>query len=106
MTDFINPLISLIPGNENLTNKTATIAAAEFRYGDFLNKLLIFLMTASVIFFLVVQPINHLMELTRGKQPPADPTTRKCPECLSEVPIKARRCMYCTTRIDPVKKAG
>jgi large conductance mechanosensitive channel len=60
-----------------------------------INKVIAFITVAAVIFFLVVKPMNMLMARMRRGEAPADPTTRTCPECLSEVPIAARRCMYC-----------
>jgi large conductance mechanosensitive channel len=75
-----------------------------FNYGDFFNTALTFLLTAAVVFFFVVQPLNRLTELSRRRQPTPDPTTRKCPECLSEVPVMAKRCMYCTSAIKPETK--
>lgn len=106
VTDFINPLISLIPGNENLSAKIVTLYGAEFRYGNFLSKLLVFILTAAVIFFVVVKPVNHFLELTRRKQPTSDPTTRKCPFCFSVIDVKATRCSFCTSEIKPKKKAA
>jgi large conductance mechanosensitive channel len=58
-----------------------------------------FLITAAVIFFFVVKPINHLMSRARKEESP-DPTTKKCPECLSEIPIDARRCAFCTSELE------
>src|SRR6266545_4031458 len=66
-------------------------------FGDFINALLSFVIVAAVIFFFVILPMNRLMALTRrGRQPDA-PTTRECPECLSKVPLGARRCAFCTS---------
>ena len=65
--------------------------------GDFLNAVISFAMVAAAIYFFIVLPVNSLMaRLNRGEAPP-DPTTKKCPECLSEVPIGARRCAFCTS---------
>lgn len=96
VADFVNPLLALIPGNTNLAGKSLHLGAAEFKYGHFMNNVITFLLTAAVLFFVVIQPLNRLMELSRKRQATADPTTRKCPECLGEIPIKAKRCMYCT----------
>jgi len=101
--DFLSPLIGAIQGKTDLAKHSLNINGIVFSYGDFLNVFITFVLTAAVIFFLVVQPINHLLERTRKKQPTPDPTTRKCPECLSEVPLKASRCMYCTAKIKPVE---
>jgi large conductance mechanosensitive channel len=106
--DFLTPLIASIQGKHSFDKYTFQVHGVVFPYGDFLSTLITFILTAAVIFFLVVQPINHLMEYSRRKQPTADPTTHKCPECLSEIPLKAKRCMFCTSVVKPVeaKKAS
>lgn len=104
VTDFLNPLIGLIGGSSALSKHTFGLGSATFQYGHFLVLLLNFMLTAAVIFFLVVQPINHFVEVARKKQPTPDPTTRKCPECLGEVPVMARRCMHCTSPLKPETK--
>ena len=69
--------------------------------GDFVNALVSFLLVGAAVYFFVVLPVNRLMaRMSRGEAPP-DPTTRKCPECLSEVPIGARRCAACATAAGP-----
>jgi large conductance mechanosensitive channel len=94
--DFITPLIAAIGGKQDFAALHFTINHSAFLYGDFLNKLITFLAIASVIFFLVIAPLNALIARART-EPPADPTTKKCPECLSEIPAEAKRCAYCTS---------
>jgi large conductance mechanosensitive channel len=101
--DIITPLIAAIFGKPDFSALHFTIHKSHFLYGDFLNFIITFVIVAAVIFFLVVVPINALIARSR-KQPPADPTTRKCPECLSEIPIDARRCAHCTSQVPPVAK--
>lgn len=101
--DLITPLIAAIFGKPDFSNLTFVLHKSRFFYGDFLNFVITFVIVAAVIFFLVVVPINALIARSR-KQPPADPTTRKCPECLSEIPIDARRCAHCTSQVPPVAK--
>lgn len=103
VNDFLTPLINAAQGHSHFEKYTFVIHGITFTYGDFLNILLKFLLTAGVVFFFVVQPVNHLLELRRKKDPTPDPTTRKCPECLSEVSILARKCMYCTSTLKPEK---
>jgi large conductance mechanosensitive channel len=99
--DLITPLIAAIGGQPNFANLTFTINKSKFLYGDFINAVVAFLIIAAVIFFFVVKPLNTLIERTRRKPVTPDPTTMKCPECLSEIPIDARRCAYCTSVITP-----
>jgi large conductance mechanosensitive channel len=96
--DLITPLIGAIGGSRDFSSLTFTIHHSTFRYGDFLNYLISFVVVVTAIFFLVVMPVNALVERARQK-PPADPTTKRCPECLSEIPLEARRCAYCTSEL-------
>lgn len=98
--DFVTPLIAAIGGQQDFSALDFTINESTFRYGDFVNKLLTFVVIAAVVFFFVVTPINALIARAR-REPPADPTTRKCPECLSEIPIEARKCAFCTSEVAP-----
>ena len=97
--DLITPLIAAIGGQPNFSDLTFTINGSKFLYGDFFNALISFVLIASVIFFFVVQPVNKLMAVSNRKKDTDDATTKKCPECLSEVPIKATRCAFCTSKI-------
>ena len=94
--DLLTPLISAIFGKPSFDKLSFTVNNSTFAYGDFLNALVSFLMIAAAVYFFVVLPINHLVaRMNRGETPP-DPTTKKCPECQSEIPIAARRCSHCT----------
>jgi large conductance mechanosensitive channel len=101
VTDLLTPLVAAIFGQPDFNALTFKINGSTFRYGHFLNVLIAFVTIAFVVFFFVVKPINRLMELANRRESP-DPTTRKCPECLSEIPIDARRCAYCTAEVAPV----
>ena len=93
--DLVTPLLAAIGGKPDFASLYFTINNSKFLYGEFLNALLAFALIAAVIFYFVVLPINALVERSR-KEPPADPTTKKCTECLSEIPIGAKRCAFCT----------
>ena len=93
--DLVTPLIAALGGKPDFANLYFTINNSKFLYGDFLNALLAFALIAAVIYYFVVLPINALVARSR-KEPPADPTTKKCTECLSEIPIGAKRCAFCT----------
>ena len=96
--DLITPLIAAIGGSQDFSSLTFTIHHSTFRYGDFLNYLISFVVVAGAVFFLVVLPVNALVERAR-REAPADPTTKRCPECLSEIPLEARRCAFCTSQV-------
>ena len=98
--DLITPLIAALFGEPDFSGLTFTINESVFRYGEFLNALLAFVLIAAVLFFLVVKPVNALVKRMRLEGTP-DPTTRQCPECLSEIPAEARRCSYCTSQVGP-----
>jgi large conductance mechanosensitive channel len=72
---------------------------SKFLIGNFLNAIIAFLLIATAVYYFVVLPVNALMARAKKEPPPADPTTKKCPECLSEVPIGAKRCAFCTSQI-------
>ena len=92
--DLVTPLLAAIGGQPDFSSMSFTVNNSKFLYGDFLNELLAFLLIAAVIYFLVIVPYTTMMARSK-KEPPADPTTRKCPECLSEIPIDAHRCAFC-----------
>ena len=96
--DLVTPLIAAIGGEPDFSALDFTINGSTFRYGDFINKIISFLIISAVIFFFVVQPVNYLMQRAK-KEPPPDPTLKKCPECLSDIPIDARRCAFCTAQL-------
>ncbi len=95
--DLITPLIAAIGGEPNFQTLSFEINGSEFFYGDFINALLAFLLVAAVVFFLVVKPVNALMDRYRT-EPPPDRETHDCPECLSQIPVQARRCSFCTAQ--------
>jgi large conductance mechanosensitive channel len=95
VTDIINPIIALVAGKPDFTGHSFTIRGTVFPVGDFFTAVVSFLLIAGAVYFFVVTPINALIARTRKAPVPADPTTKKCPECLSEIPIDARRCCHC-----------
>ncbi len=98
--NLITPLIGAIGGQPEFSRLSFEINGSRFGYGEFLNALISFLLIAAVVFFLVVKPLNKLMErLMPGK--PVDKPTRGCPECLSDIPLQARRCAFCTAEVSP-----
>jgi large conductance mechanosensitive channel len=97
--DFITPLVGAIYQQKQFANAAFHFHGSTFLYGDFINVLISFIIIAAVVFFLVVQPINKLIALSKRNKTSEDPSTKKCPECLSEVPIKATRCAFCTTKL-------
>ena len=98
VADLITPLIAAIGGQPDFSRLSFTINGSRFRYGDFINALIGFLIIAAVVFFLVMKPVNALIERERNREP-EDPTTRKCPECLSQIPVEARRCAFCASEV-------
>ena len=95
---FITPLITKFVGKEAFKDLAFKFGKTPFPYGLLINAVIAFLITAAVVFFFVVKPLNHLMQRMRNEAPP-DPTTKKCSECLSEIPVEAKRCAFCTTEL-------
>jgi len=97
--DLLTPFIAAIVGKPDFSAIAFTINGSLFPIGDLINAVVSFLLISAAIYFMVVVPVNQIMaRRRRGEQPP-DPTTKKCPECLSEIPIAAHRCAFCTTAV-------
>jgi large conductance mechanosensitive channel len=94
--DLVTPLVAALFGKPNFAGLSFTINNSRFLYGDFINAVVSFVVVAAVIYFFVLAPFTALIARSH-KEPPADPTTKKCAECLSEIPIDARRCAFCTS---------
>jgi large conductance mechanosensitive channel len=94
--DLITPLIAAIVGKPDFSAISFAINGSQFPIGDFINALVSFLLIATAVYFFIVVPMNAFMARMRRGEAPPDPTTKKCAECLSDVPVGARRCAFCT----------
>jgi large conductance mechanosensitive channel len=97
--DLLTPLIAAIAGKPDFSAIQFEVNGSKFLIGDFINALISFLLIAAAIYFFVVLPVNALMARIRRGEAPPDPTTKECPECLSTIPIAARRCAFCTSPV-------
>lgn len=97
--DLITPFIAAIGGQPDFSQISFTINNSKFLIGDFINVLIAFFINAAVIYFLIVTPMNKLLASAQKNKKTLDPETKKCPECLSEIPKDARRCAFCTAII-------
>ncbi len=96
VTDVLNPLIAATVGKPDFSGVILDIYGGHIKIGNFLNAAVSFLIVASVVYFAFVLPLNHLMaRLKKPEAPAAAPATKVCPECLSEIPLAARRCAHC-----------
>ena len=95
VTDLLTPFIAAIAKVPDFSGLVFTLNGSKFMYGHLINALISFLLVAVTIFFFVIKPMNFLISKSH-KEPPADPTTKKCKECLSEIPLEAKRCSHCT----------
>jgi large conductance mechanosensitive channel len=95
--DLLTPFIGAIAGQPDFSALVVTVNGAPFLIGDFLNAVVSFLLIAAAVYFFIVTPVNALTARSRQGEASPDPTTKTCPECLSEVPIAARRCAFCTS---------
>lgn len=104
-TNLLTPLIAAIAGKgtQDFASSYFELNGQKLMYGTFLNALISFLLVAAAVYFFVVLPINALVARSR-REPTPDPTTTKCPECLSEIPIGARRCAFCTAETTAAKR--
>jgi large conductance mechanosensitive channel len=101
VADIITPLLAAVGGKQDFSALTFTINGSEFRYGDFLNALITFVSIAAVVFFLVVKPVNHLLARVKAEED-VEEKIRKCPECVSSIPVSASRCAFCTAQVPRV----
>jgi large conductance mechanosensitive channel len=97
--DLLTPLIAAVAGKPDFSAIEFTVNGSKFLVGEFLNALVSFLLIAAAIYFVVIMPMNAIAERRRRGEPPPDPTTKSCPECLSVVPIGAKRCAFCTSAL-------
>jgi large conductance mechanosensitive channel len=98
VADLITPIIAAIIGKPDFSNLVFTINGSTFKYGSFLNALIAFVSIAAAVFFFVVRPVNALMA-RRRTEPDVDSETAPCPECLSDIPVLARKCAFCGSEV-------
>ena len=97
VADVLTPLLGLV-GVPDFSAASVQVGSAEVRYGRFLNAVITFLLIAAAIFFVVVKPMNALAA-RRKTEPDTGLVTRECPECLSNIPERARRCAFCGSEV-------
>ena len=98
VTNIITPLIAAIAGKPNFGALTVRVGQGHFTYGLFLNALIYFVIVAAVVYFLIVAPVARMLAFVNRKK---EATERACPECLSQIPVAATRCKFCTAVIPP-----
>jgi large conductance mechanosensitive channel len=96
--DLLTPLIAAVVGKPDFSAIQFTINGSKFLVGDFVNAIVSFLIIATAVYYMVVLPVNALVSRVH-KEPPADPSTKRCPECIIEIPIAAKRCAFCTSQL-------
>ena len=97
--DLITPLIAAVAGKPDFSAIQFTVNGSRFMLGDFINAVISFLLIGTTVYYFVVVPVNALVARTKKEPPPPDPTTKKCPECMSEIAIGAKRCAFCTSQL-------
>lgn len=103
VADIITPFIGMFGGVPDFSTLSFEINRSKFLIGDFINNVLSFVILAAVIYYFVVAPVNRLMDRFKPEPPPAP--TKECPECLSKIPVGARRCAFCTAEV-PLAPSG
>jgi large conductance mechanosensitive channel len=103
--DLVTPLIGVFGGVPDFSALTFELNGSTFKVGHFINAALAFLLIAAIVYYLVVLPVNRLMDRFKPEEPPAT-RTRECPECLSKIPLAARRCAFCGSAVEPVARAA
>jgi large conductance mechanosensitive channel len=102
LEDILNPLIAAMGGKSDFSEYAFTVNGSSVTYGNFVSVVIAFLITAAVIFYLIIQPMNRLQARRTTQAPPPESTTRPCPRCLTEIPKAATRCASCTSDVAAV----
>ena len=97
--DLLTPLIAAIVGKPDFSAIQFTVNNSKFLVGDFINAVIAFVLVAMAVYYFVVVPMSRLLPVNAAPAPPPPPPTKSCPECLSEIPLQARRCGHCTSQI-------
>jgi large conductance mechanosensitive channel len=103
IADIITPLIAAVGGKPNFGALSFTVHHSHFLYGSFINAVLSFAIIAAVVYYIIVSPAARITSLAQRNKEAAE---RECPECLSSIPVGAKRCMYCTSEVPPVGRAS
>ena len=101
VTNIITPLISSVAGQPDFGRLTVHIHKATFTYGLFLNALISFVIISAVVYFFIVAPMAKVLSIMNRNK---EATERECPECLSQIPVLATRCKFCTAEVPPVER--
>lgn len=94
VADLVNPLIAATVGKPDFSSLVLTLGGGKIKYGNFLNATISFLLIATVVYFVIVLPANTVMARLKPAAP-AEPASKPCPECLSDIPLAAKRCKFC-----------
>lgn len=97
--DILTPLIGVLVKAPDFSALIFKVNGSSFLLGDFINSVIAFLLVAAAVYFFVVVPINKLVDRMKRSKVPADPTSKKCGECCSEIPMQAKRCAFCTSQV-------
>ena len=97
VADIITPIIAAIFGKPDFSGLRFTINHSTFLYGSFINDVVSFVLVSAAVYFAIVVPMNKIAELRARGQAPAEATAKQCPECLSEIPVAARKCAFCAS---------
>jgi len=100
VTDVLNPLIAATIGKPDFSSVILDIHGGHIKIGAFLNAAVSFLIVATVVYFAIVLPLNHLQARLKKPAPEAPSSLKTCPECLSEIPLAARRCAHCAQPVE------
>ena len=93
--DVLTPLIAAVVSQPDFSAIVLNVGKGHIKIGNFMNEVVSFVMVAGTVYFVIVLPVNKLLARMKKPAPPAPPATKPCPECLSAIPIAARRCAFC-----------
>ena len=105
-TDLLNPLIAALVGKPDFSGYMLTLNGSKIQFGLFLNALISFLLIAAAVYFFVVAPMSAILRRMNGRAGATPPSTKKCPECASDIPVAARRCAHCCVVLEQARSAN
>ncbi|MEO6807434.1 MAG: large conductance mechanosensitive channel protein MscL [Edaphobacter sp.] len=95
--NIINPLLGAIIGKPNFDYLVTHVNGGVIEYGKFITAIINFLLLAAVVYLFLVLPTQYLMKKFHPAEAP--PATKPCPQCLSDIPVAATRCKFCTQAV-------
>jgi large conductance mechanosensitive channel len=94
--NLITPLFAAVGGRPDFSKMSFTVHGSTFGYGSFINTVVSFVFIGAVVYYVFLVPAERIASLAERRH---KATERQCPQCLSDIPVAARRCKFCTAEV-------